>query len=296
MTSAGASVLDQLQERPPQPAALQVGRHHDPADVPLAVPRRAARGRLRRGGRTTARGRPSRSTPPALGVRRRATRCSAGMSTPSGWPPSPAASRRAAACRARRRRRGAGRTSRSASARRVGRRRQQVRPALGGAALGLLAAPRGDPRVVARQQHRRGRRGPARGRLGVDGVLQQPVRVRLLHQGLGVADERRAAAARRPRRWPAPRPHRRSGRSRRATPRAPCTRLRRARSRAGRCPRSDRRRRPGALLGQLVGERLRERLPAGRRHDEGGRPGRRTTVSSASPQGSGFMTMPAPPP
>ena len=72
--------------------------------------------------------------------------------------------------------------------------RHQVGTALGGPAYGLLATPRGDPAVVAREQHLRDVAAAPAGRLGVDGVLQQPVLVRLLHQGLGVAHEAREQA------------------------------------------------------------------------------------------------------
>ena len=51
----------------------------------------------------------------------------------------------------------------------------EVRTSFGGASYGLVASPRGDPRVVAGEQHRRDLVAAPRGGLGVDGVLEQPV-------------------------------------------------------------------------------------------------------------------------
>src|SRR4051812_17975086 len=63
-----------------------------------------------------------------------------------------------------------------------------VRPAQGRTPEPLVASPPGDPAVVAREQHLRDPPPAPQGRLGEDGVLQQAVLVRLLHQRAGVAD------------------------------------------------------------------------------------------------------------
>ena len=66
---------------------------------------------------------------------------------------------------------------------------QQVGPSLCGTTPGLLEPPGRDRGVVAGQQHRGHVEAAPRRRPGVDGVLQQPVLVRLLDQRLGVAHE-----------------------------------------------------------------------------------------------------------
>ena len=175
---------------------------------------------------------------------------------------------------------------------------QQVGPAVGRTAYGLLVAPCGDRAVVAGEQHRRDVEAAPGGGLGVDRVLEQAVLVGLLGERLGVAHEagqqpddglddgqrghlaavEHVVAERQLPHVEPPRPRRRPP--------------------AGRCPRSDRRRRPGARApASSRATAWVNGAPARRRHDQRRRrPGPASSESSASPHGSGFITMPAPPP
>ena len=164
------------------------------------------------------------------------------------------------------------------------------------------------PGRAARRRSRRGRRtaapaGTSRprqdGGLGVDGVLEQPVLVGLLDQRLGVAHEPRHqpydGLGDRQRGDLAPVEHVVAEARSRATS-APGRRPRRAP--AGRCPRSGRtRRRAASRPASSRASAWVNGLP-GRGGEDDGRRRRRSSssASKASPQGSGFITMPAPPP
>ena len=133
-------------------------------------------------------------------------------------------------------------------------------------------------------------------RPGVDGVLQQPVLVRLLDQRLGVAHE------------PGQQPDHGLGDRQRGHLSAvedvvaerdldaPRRGSRRGRAPAGRCPRSGRRRTPAASrAGQLAGERLGERRPGRRRHDQR-RAVERRARRTPRPTARASSPCPAPPP
>jgi hypothetical protein len=70
---------------------------------------------------------------------------------------------------------------------------QQVRPAGGRALEPLLVTPPGDRSVVPGEKDRGNVTPPVppvpAGRLGVDGILQQPLLMGLLDERLGVADD-----------------------------------------------------------------------------------------------------------
>ena len=126
-----------------------------------------------------------------------------------------------------------------------GERGEQVGPAGGGALERAVAAPPGDRGMVAAAQHG-GHRVPApRLRAGVAGPSSSPSENESCSAEAALPSTR-AAAGRPPRPSPAPRPRRRRARSRRCSPRRPAPARGVVDRRAGRCPRSGRRRRPGA--------------------------------------------------
>ena len=170
----------------------------------------------------------------------------------------------------------------------------------GGARQRLLAPPRGDLARGGRTAalgHVEPAPGAAWCRRGTRAARRAPCDSSVSDSGL---PRTRAAAA------PPPRHHQRGHLAAGqhvvadARPRRPASGSRRGRGPAGRCPRSGRRRRPAtAAAASSLGDGLGERPPGGRRHHQRRRRRSRrrgTSASSASPHGSGRITMPAPPP
>ena len=185
---------DVLEQHPAQATALQVGGDHQPTDLPLVAVEAAphARRDARRGARRRS---PSSTSEASMSS---SDSCSGGMARSSltRASPHPAGQREGAALAGV----GAGgrhdlprRSATALACSRSGRRSRRTPQR-------LLAAPGRDRARGCRPSSTAGTSRPRqRGGLGVDGVLQQPVLVGLLHQGLGVAHEARAAAARPPR-------------------------------------------------------------------------------------------------
>ena len=134
-----------------------------------------------------------------------------------------------------------------------------------------------------------------RRRLGVDRRLQQPVGVRLLGQRVGVAEH----AGQQPGHRLHDHEHRDLAAEQHVVAERdlarPASGRRRGRSPAGRCPRTGRRRRSGAARpASSCASRLGERRARPGVGTTSRRRRRATSASSASPHGSGRITMPGP--